>query len=45
MRTELQAPVCRAENLTENDPSAVYFGYENKLNEQMQEYEVCIYVV
>ena len=26
-----------------NDPTAVYFGCENKLNEQMQDYGVCMF--
>ena len=28
----------------ENDPTAVYFGCKNKINKQMQEYVVCIFV-
>ena len=38
MHRELDEKLCH-----ENDPTAVFFGCKNKLNEQMQGHAVCMF--
>ena len=39
----MQSKELDVEQCPENDPTAVYFDCENKLNKQMQEYGVCMF--